>query len=459
MSQAFTRPLIRQFHHILIIDDSARLRYTLAELIVANCLAAGKIYRVFHSDKNGKFTQSNEVPPPGLLLLGDNGPSESKSLDEFAIYTAPSPKHALFVINSPLFSRLTIISDVMMPADTEVGLIGMLEALARRKLPVNLVFASTDAQNNFVVAKLVEARKAYFVVKQGSAWEDLSRALVQRTDNFRFKTITTLDFEGMQKLPGLVDRKTPEPEPEPNIAEGIIPDFGSYLPKPPTPQTKIKPVQPLFPPVNAEPAPVQSPIFQAEPGRPQAQFNTPKPEPAPIQAQFSKPEPALEQVPLPKIKLTQAQTQFFADEEPDQTPAQFLQTEAAPPVTSRQRADMAPPMPTWEDLIAPNSKNTAEPVYTEEELTSPKTERAALAWEDLISPRTKQLDVEPATYSLSVQPAVSQNGFKKPPLSGLSARLAARPSRPVAPPKRAFPLFRPFVSLLNALKRFLYAKT
>ncbi len=459
MSQAFTRPLTRQFHHILIIDDSARLRYTLAELIVANCLAAGKIYRVFHSDKDGKFTQSNEVPPPGMLLLGDNSPSESQSLDEFAIYTAPSPKHALFVINSPLFSRLTIISDVMMPADTEVGLIGMLEALARRSLPVNLVFASTDAQNNFLVAKLVEARKAYFVVKQGSAWEDLSRALVQRTDNFRFQTITTLDYEGMQKLPGLVDRKTPEPEPEPNIAEEIIPGFGSFLPKQPAPQPKINPVRPLFPLINAEPAPVQSPIFQAAPGRLQAQFHTPKPEPAPVQAQLSKPEPALEQVPLPKAELTQAQTQFFADKEPDLTPAQFSQPEAVQPISSQRRVDMAPPMPTWEELIAPKTENTAEPVYTEEELTRPKPEGAVLAWEDLIIPRTKQPDVVPAPYSLSVQPAASQNGSRKPPLSGLSARLAARPSQPVAPPKRAFPLYRPFVSLLNTLKKFLYAKT
>lgn len=235
MSQGFSRPQTRQFHHILIIDDSARLRQTLADLIVANCLAAGKIYRVFHSDKEGKFTQNNEISNPGMLLLDGSGPQESAVIDEFAIYTAPSPKQALFVINSPLFTRLTIISDVMMPADTDVGLIGMLEAIAHRNLPVNLVFASSDAQNIFVVKKLVELGKAYFLVKQGNVWDSLSKALVRRTDSFRYKVITPLDFEGMQKLSGPVARINP-PEPAPVPAPqrpkpaDLMPTFGSFLP-------------------------------------------------------------------------------------------------------------------------------------------------------------------------------------------------------------------------------------
>jgi CheY-like chemotaxis protein len=240
MSQGSTRPSPRQFHHILIIDDSARIRQTLADLIVANCLAAGKIYRVFHSDKEGKFTQNNEISNPGMLLLDGIGPLESSVIDEFVIYTAPSPKQALFVINSPLFTRLTIISDVMMPSDMDVGLIGMLEAIARRNLPVNLVFASSDAQNIFVVTKLVESGKAYFMVKQGSVWENLSKALVRRTDSFRFKTITPLDFEGMQKLAGPTARLTqPEISPPPPVE--LMPTFGSFLP-----------------PAEAEPAPGQS---------------------------------------------------------------------------------------------------------------------------------------------------------------------------------------------------------
>lgn len=201
MSQSIPSNPVRQSHHILIVDDSARLRYALADLVVAACMSSGKPYRLFHSDKDGRFIQSNETINPGMMPEASQiKPSDPNKLDEFAIYTAPSPKQALFVINSPLFTRLTIISDVMMPADTEVGLVGMLEALARRNLPVNLVFASSDAQNRYVVAKLVENNKAYFVVKAGGVWEELSQALVHRTESFQYKQITTADFAGIKGI-------------------------------------------------------------------------------------------------------------------------------------------------------------------------------------------------------------------------------------------------------------------
>jgi CheY-like chemotaxis protein len=193
---------VRQSHHILIIDDSARLRYALADLIVAACLASGRAYRVLHGDKDGRYTQSNESLNPGLLAAPPTSQaSDSSKLEEFAIYTAPSPKQALFIINSPLFTRLTIISDVMMPSDTEVGIVGMVEALARRQLPVNLVFASSDAQNRYLIARLVESGKAYFVVKAEGVWQELSQALVNRTNSFQYKVITPSDYAGMQGGP------------------------------------------------------------------------------------------------------------------------------------------------------------------------------------------------------------------------------------------------------------------
>ncbi len=198
MSQMSNAP-VRQSHHILIIDDSARLRYALADLIVSACLATGKSYRVFHGDKDGRFVQSNESLNPSLLSAPiQSQVAESNRLDEFAVYTAPSPKQALFVINSPLFTKLTIICDVMMPSDTEVGIVGMLEVLARRNLPVNLVFASSDAQNRVIISKLVDTGKAYFVVKAGGVWEQLSQALVNHTGGFQYKYITPADYAGLQ---------------------------------------------------------------------------------------------------------------------------------------------------------------------------------------------------------------------------------------------------------------------
>jgi CheY-like chemotaxis protein len=250
MSQSMSSAPIRHSHHILIIDDSARLRYALADLIVAACLATGKSYRVFHGDKDGRFTQSNESLNPGMLAVPPaTQAADPLKLDEFAVYTAPSPKQALFVINSPLFTRLTIICDVMMPSDTEVGIVGMLEALARRNLPVNLVFASSDAQNRQLIARLVDSGKAYFVVKADRMWQDLSQALVNRTDSFQYKNIAPSDYAGLLGGPmqgsynnsAVFPHENFVPQPVPAAAAASPPHPHSAAPAPPPPQPNARP--------------------------------------------------------------------------------------------------------------------------------------------------------------------------------------------------------------------------
>ena len=252
MSQARTSQApVRQSHYILIVDDSARLRYALADLIVGACQTSGKPYRLFHYDKSGRFTQSHDTINAGLAPNAAIPPSDPNRLDEFAVYTAPSPKQALFVINSPLFTRLTIICDVMMPADTEVGLVGMLEALSRRNLPVNLVFASSDAQNRYVVAKLVEAGKAYFVVKAGGVWEELSKALVHRTESFQYKIISPSDYAGIGGATSYALGSQPDRTPPPTAAP-MSPRIGTRsatITNPPAPvraaPTPVEPAKPV----------------------------------------------------------------------------------------------------------------------------------------------------------------------------------------------------------------------
>jgi hypothetical protein len=430
MSQDFTRPRTRQTHHILIIDDSARLRQTLADLIVANCLATGKIFKVFHSDKDGKFTQSNEVPSPGMLLLDGLSRMESSVIDEFTIYTAPSPRQALFVINSPVFSRLTIISDVMMPADTEVGLIGMLEAIARRNLPVNLVFASSDSQNSFVVAKLVETGKAYFLVKQGSAWEDLSRALVQRADGFRFKTITSLDFEGMQKIAGLTTRSASLAGPA-KPAEAAAPAYSPLsAPSPvetPFQRPGIKPLQtpgrlPRVERVSTPDQPFRPEVSRAtgQSGRPEA-IQTPTP-PVKLDLPLA-PDPVLKTVqappPAPPIRTA-----------PTPTP----KVEGFSPVTpaTSPAKTAVPPMPVWEDPVAP-AKSQPQRI--------PAVNPVHPAVRSQVSPGIMPVSNPAPTAPTSVSPEQTQT-----PLSRF-ADLPGPKAKPV------FPLFRPFVALFNAWKK------
>jgi CheY-like chemotaxis protein len=413
MSQDFTRPKTRQTHHILIIDDSARLRQTLADLIVANCLASGKIFKVFHSDKDGKFTQSNEVPTPGMLLLDGLSPMESAVIDEFTVYTAPSPRQALFVINSPVFSRLTIISDVMMPADSEVGLIGMLEAIARRKLPVNLLFASSDAQNFQVVAKLVETGKAYFLVKQGTVWEDLSRALVQRAESFQFKTITSLDFEGMQKFAGitmravvpplvaadatkqtsevnLVQRSTFKPYPSPNTPPRV-----EETVTPPPAQTRPEPARPSAPPQAAQPA------LPAQP-----------------------PKPDLPLAPNPVLIATQAATPNNPVKPPSTEAPKIGGFMPVTPTTPPYKPP-PPPLPAWEDQPDPNKiLPENRPVKLDPQIPG--------------TPNSARVEIPPTSL---ISPAQT-----KTPLSQFAD--IPRPRE-----KKVFVLFRPFAALARLFKK------
>ncbi|MBN9391029.1 MAG: hypothetical protein J0I20_23575 [Chloroflexi bacterium] len=422
MSQDFTRPKTRQTHHILIIDDSARLRQTLADLIVANCLASGKIFKVFHSDKDGKFTQSNEVPTPGMLLLDGLSPMESSVIDEFTVYTAPSPRQALFVINSPVFSRLTIISDVMMPADSEVGLIGMLEAIARRKLPVNLLFASSDAQNFQVVAKLVETGKAYFLVKQGSVWEDLSKALVQRAESFQFKTITSLDFEGMQKFAGITMRAvvppivatdaTKQASEESLIQRSTFKPYPSANPSPRVEEAVTPPPAPARSEAARPPVPPVSPPQPAHPAQP--------PAPAPVQS----PKPDLPLAPNPVLKATQPPTPNSPVKAPSTEAPKIGGFMPVTPTTPPYKPP-PPPIPEWEDQPDPNK-------------VLPENRPVKLDPQIPGTPNSTRVDIPPTTL---ISPAQT-----KTPLSQFAD--IPRPKQ-----KKGFLLFRPFVALAGLFKK------
>lgn len=189
---------------ILIIDDSNRICSILVTGIVNHCSAAGYNCRIIQSSELGLI-------PTLPIEFGINLPATANSniqpnRPSFTIFTANSPRNALPVLRQPGIRRLTIISDIMMPADTEVGLVGMLDELARRALPVNLVFTSSESQNRDYVVSLIKNGKAFFLEKGTENWAGLPYALVNHTDHFSFKTIVTGDFDnGM--LRGTQSRK------------------------------------------------------------------------------------------------------------------------------------------------------------------------------------------------------------------------------------------------------------
>jgi hypothetical protein len=176
-------------HHILLIDDSSRVRSLLLAGIVTSCTASGYSCKIWQSTIEYGLVEDVHT----LTALASGGkPNNTET--HFTIYTADSPRNALPVLKLRGLDRLTIVSDIAMPNDTEVGLVGLLETIVDTNLAVNLLFCSNDNQNRTYVAPLIERGKAYFLEKGSTSWAAMPYALVEETGRFSFKMITENDY-------------------------------------------------------------------------------------------------------------------------------------------------------------------------------------------------------------------------------------------------------------------------
>jgi hypothetical protein len=156
-------------------------------MLVANIIKACNInkrpYRIIQSGSSG------------LVEVDSTFVSNGSVTNPLLIYTANCPRNALPILNLPGFDHLIIVSDIMMPSDTEVGLFGMLQELANRHLSVSLIFASSEKQNRYYVEDVLQSGKAHFMEKGGQAWGELPFRLVENTKQFEYKIIVRGDFD------------------------------------------------------------------------------------------------------------------------------------------------------------------------------------------------------------------------------------------------------------------------
>jgi len=182
-SQTFTFEPEALGTQVLIIDDSNHISSLLVSNIFSQC---SEVNRTVHVVQSGTL---------GLLTTVPLSFSDEPSGEVLTIYTASSPKNALPVLRLNAIHNLTIVSDIMMPADTEVGLFGLLREIAERGIQVNLVFISSEGQNRYYVQQLIDAGKAFFVEKGSDAWVQLPYALVRHSEMFQYKTVLRSDYD------------------------------------------------------------------------------------------------------------------------------------------------------------------------------------------------------------------------------------------------------------------------
>lgn len=174
-------PLGRRTHHILIVDDNVQLRSVLARHFMLVCRELNYSCALFHVTERAE-THLTFFDPADLNFTAN------PELD-FAVYEANSPRQALKWLRQASLRRLAIVSDVMMPIDTEVGLDGFLDGLAELELPVGLLFVSSEAQSLTLVEQLMAPQPAYFVTKGGPNWATLPQAMVRNIETLQYRPV------------------------------------------------------------------------------------------------------------------------------------------------------------------------------------------------------------------------------------------------------------------------------
>ncbi len=170
-------------YYYLIIDDSEIIRVQLSRSIAAACAEVEANYHYYQVNRNGQLTE--QIIPAANI---------TETTLTYHVYTAPTCKLALKVLELPNMAEITLLSDMSIPGDTEIGLLGLLEALARRQLPVNLIFISSEYQNRVRVEPLLQKGKAYFIEKGTPTWDSLAQALVRQATNFKYQRLAFNDF-------------------------------------------------------------------------------------------------------------------------------------------------------------------------------------------------------------------------------------------------------------------------
>jgi len=171
-----TPVLSNKADYLLIVDDSNQIRSALVANIVKACQMVGRPYQLMNTEQ----VQATAGTEQGRLLN---------------IYTATSPSDALSVLGLAEVQRLVVVSDIMMPRDSKVGLFGLLQELAERRLPVHLIFASSEKQNRYYVEDVIQSGKASFTEKGGANWGQLPFWLVENTPLLDYKIIMRSDFD------------------------------------------------------------------------------------------------------------------------------------------------------------------------------------------------------------------------------------------------------------------------
>lgn len=188
------KPLDSYTNRILLLDDSVRLTSMMARYILLTCSDYGRSCALYHL---GPAAQPR-------LTYYESGSASGKrnnrnSLD-FAVFVAATPRHALLWLEETRPVTLTLVTDVLLQGDTQIGMVGVVDRLCELEIPTQLIFISGDGQNQALVKPLLDQRRASFVVKGSQEWSFLPRRLAENASRSNYHIIRDYDYEQLARL-------------------------------------------------------------------------------------------------------------------------------------------------------------------------------------------------------------------------------------------------------------------
>lgn len=203
-------PIGRQTNHILIIDSDGLLRSKLARFVLLTAKQYGRSCAIYHLSYRQEQAELTYFQPADISVV--KNAANTPELD-FAIYEASSCEIATkwlqrgaFTPTSSLLNsfstniqrsrqlRLTVVIETntasVVSHDEELNLINFLEEMAAMSLPVNLMFASYNEQDQKLVQELLRNEQPYlFINKKTDRWSKLPLTLVKQSDFFIYQPL------------------------------------------------------------------------------------------------------------------------------------------------------------------------------------------------------------------------------------------------------------------------------
>ncbi len=186
------KPLDWDTRQILLLDSSVQLSSAMARYILFHSANNSRSCALYHLGPQAHprltYYETGEASPNGRRR---NGPSFTLN---FAVFVAPSPRHALTWLEETPPPALTLLIDLGWRNEREAGLTQVIAALADTQTPSQIIFLVQEPPNPALTRPLAEGRKAGFVLKNSPDWQTLPRYLVETNSRPNYQVPLLADY-------------------------------------------------------------------------------------------------------------------------------------------------------------------------------------------------------------------------------------------------------------------------